>query len=260
MNTVLNVTAGKPQIGGAVFRAPLGTTPPTDAISTLSSAFVPHGYCSEDGLTNSNSPTSEDVKAWGGDVVMNLQTGKQDRFSTTFIEALNKTVLETVYGEENVTGTLETGITVTANADEATEYVWVIDMIMRDGALKRIVLPDAKLIEVGDVVYRDNQAVGYNVTLSALPDAAGNTHYEYIVKQTIAVSLDKATATVAAGATTALTATTTPSGGAVTWSSSDTTVATVSGGTVTGVAAGTAVITASYLGKRATCTVTVTAT
>lgn len=257
--TVLNVSAGKPQIGGAIFRAPLGTTLPTNATSTLNGSFISQGYCSEDGLTNSNSPESQDVKAWGGDTVMSVQTGKQDRYKTTFIESLNVEVLKTIYGPENVTGTLATGIAVKANAEEAKEYVWVFDMIMRAGALKRVVLPDAKIIEVGDVVYRDNQAVGYEVTLSALPDADGNTHYEYITRQEIGVSLDKSTASVAAGSTTSLTATTTPSGGAVTWTTSDATVATVSGGTVTGVAAGTATITASYLGKTATCTVTVTA-
>ncbi len=77
------------------------------------------------------------------------------------------------------------------------------------------------------------------------------------------VVLDKSTATVEAEATTSLTATTVPSGGTVTWKSSDTTKATVSNGTVTGVAAGTATITATveYDGEvyTASCEVTVTA-
>jgi len=257
--TVLNVSAGKPRIGGAIFRAPLGTTLPTNATSTLNSSFISQGYCSEDGLTNSNSPESQEVKAWGGDTVMNVQTGKKDQYKTTFLESLYPEVLKTIFGPNNVSGTLETGISVEANADEAEEYVWVFDMNMRGGALKRIVLPDAKIIEVGDVNYRDDKAAGYPVTLSALPDASGNTHYEYIIRQTTAVSLDKSTASVAVGSTTSLTATTTPSGGTVTWATSDATVATVSGGTVTGVATGTATITASYQGKTATCTVTVTA-
>lgn len=56
MSKVANVTAAKPKIGGAVFRAPLGTTLPTDTSSALDAAFMCLGYVSEDGVTNSNSP------------------------------------------------------------------------------------------------------------------------------------------------------------------------------------------------------------
>ena len=77
------------------------------------------------------------------------------------------------------------------------------------------------------------------------------------------VSLDKSTATVAAGSTVALTATTVPAGETVTWTSNDTSAATVSSGAVTGVAAGSAKITASITVDGNTyqdsCTVTVTA-
>ena len=76
------------------------------------------------------------------------------------------------------------------------------------------------------------------------------------------ISLNKTSASVAAGSTTSITATTNPAGETVTWSSSDTSIATVSNGTVTGVAAGNAIITASITvgGQKYTaqCAVTVT--
>ena len=181
--TVGNVSAGKPAIGGAVWRAAKGTTAPTDATTALDNAFKALGYCSEDGMTNSNSPETTDIKAWGGDTVLNIQEEKNDTFQFTLIEVLNEDVLKAVYGSSNVTGTLSTGLTVTANAKEPEVGVWVVDMIMNSNTVKRVVIPQGKISEIGDITYTDSDAVGYEVTITALPDENGNTHYEYI-KQT----------------------------------------------------------------------------
>ena len=118
MPNVENVTTGKPKVGGAVYRAPVGTTLPTDATTALNEAFKELGYVSEDGLVNSNSPESDDVKSWGGDVVLNMQTDKPDKMKFTLIEVLNIEVLKAVYGDDNVTGDIENGITVKANAKD----------------------------------------------------------------------------------------------------------------------------------------------
>lgn len=175
-----NVTTGKPKKSGAVYRAPLGTALPKNAVSELDVAFKGLGYISEDGLTNANSPESDSLKAWGGDTVLTYQTAKADAFSYTLIEAMNPDVLKSVYGDSNVSGTLDTGITVKANSDEQQQYSWVVDMILKGGALKRVVIPAAAVTEVEDIVYTDEDAVGYGITITAVPDEDGNTHYEYI--------------------------------------------------------------------------------
>lgn len=183
MPKAANVTTGKPKVAGAIHRAPKGTTLPTDAKSELSDAFVDMGYIGEDGVTNSNTRTSEEFKAWGGLVVLTSQTEYKDNFKFKFLETLNKDVLGTVYKEGNVSGTdLETGLTVKVNSQELDEYVWVIDMILRDNVLNRIVIPDAKVSELGDVVYKDDDVTAFDITLTAFPDEEGNTHYEYKTK------------------------------------------------------------------------------
>ena len=179
-NTANYVTAGKPKISGSVFRAPLNTSLPTTADATLAAAFKGLGYLSEDGISNNNSPSTQDVKAWGGDIVLNTLTGKDDKFQFKMIEALNTDVLKSVYGDSNVSGDLTNGITVQAKAVVADSSSYVIDMILKNNVLKRIVIPNASVSEVSEIVYKDNDAVGYQVTLTAVPDSSGFTHYEYI--------------------------------------------------------------------------------
>lgn len=180
MSDSTKVTASKPKVSGAVYRAVTGTTLPTDATTSLADAFKSLGYCNEDGLTNSNTPESDQIRAWGGDVVLDLQTGKTDTFSFTLIEALNVDVLKAVFGSANVTGTLSTGISVNVNSEEQETASWVVEMVMKGNVAKRIVIPNGKITSIEDVTYNGSSAVGYGVTLSCTPDASGNTHYEYI--------------------------------------------------------------------------------
>ena len=42
-------------------------------------------------------------------------------------------------------------------------------MIMKNGVLKRIVIPQGKVSGVADIVYKNNEAVGYETTISAAP-------------------------------------------------------------------------------------------
>ena len=180
MNTASNVSAGKPKITGAIYAAPVGTTLPTDTTTALNEAFKPLGYCSEDGLVNSTDLQSEDIKAWGGDTVLSVQTSRDDTFKFTLLEILNLDVCKFVYGNDNVTGALDTGVTITVNNKEVDERALVIDLILRNNTAKRIVIPDGKLSDLGDINYVDNDAVGYETTMTCMPDASGNTHYEYI--------------------------------------------------------------------------------
>lgn len=176
---VTNVTAGKPNVSGAIYHGPLSATLPTSTSDALT-GFTKLGYVSDDGVVNTNSPDTDTIKAWGGDTVLVIQNEKTDEFQLTLLEVLDPNVLKIIYGDSNVTGTLDTGVTVEATTDEPDEGAWVIDMTLRGGVAKRIVIPDGKISEIGDITYKDDEAVGYEITIQAMADANGTTHYEYL--------------------------------------------------------------------------------
>ena len=183
-NNAANVTFGKPATTGGIWRAPLGTTLPTDATTALDAAFISLGYIADTGVTNNNSPETEVIRAWGGDVVAAPQTEKTDTFAFGFLETLKKEVLQTVKGETNVSGDLDTGMTVRSNTKDLEEWVYVIEQVKRGGVLSRIVIPDGKITEIGEVAYVDNDVAQYPVTITAMASSAldGDTNREYLKK------------------------------------------------------------------------------
>lgn len=183
MPTTANVSAGKPKVAGAIFRAVKGTTLPTDASTSLAAAFKDMGYVSEDGVANANEADSEEIKAWGGKTVLVIITNNSDKFKLSLLESTNVEVLKAIFGPSNVSqdGTTQ-AITINVAGLCNDEAVWVIDLQLNDSWMKRIVIPSGVLSELGDVTYKDNEAIAYGVTINALPDSSGNTHYEYMAK------------------------------------------------------------------------------
>lgn len=180
------VTAAKPQNGGAFFAAPLGTPLPADATTALNAAFVKLGYLSEDGFENPIETESSDMKAFGGDVVLTQQTGYKETLKTKMLQALDPDVLREYFGQENVTqaGGADKPITVRHNSKALPRRVFVFEVLLTGGLIKRIVVPEGQITERSGVVYKDGDAVGYEVTIAAYPSAKvdGDCVREYIAK------------------------------------------------------------------------------
>lgn len=175
-------SVAKPVAAGAISSGTTKTTLPTAATTNLDAGFVKLGYVSEDGLTNGIDTDVENIKAWGGDTILTVRTSRTETFKFTLVQALDIDVLKEVYGQDNVSGDLATGITVKHNNTELPRRAFVIDMLMTGNAVKRIVVPAGQVTEVGDVTYVDGTAVGYETTVTCFPDEQGNTVYEYIKK------------------------------------------------------------------------------
>lgn len=186
MSNSNNVSTAKPKVGGALWVAPLGTTLPVDATAALSNAFKSLGHISEDGLTNGNEKSVGEIKAWGGEVVDTFQESKNVTFTYKLIEGLSVEVLKEIYGDGNVETQSDGTIKISDTYDDSVAKVYVFDMVVKGGRAKRVIVPNGKLDSVGDVNYKDNEAIGYDCTLKALSYVDGNktvSKIEYIEKE-----------------------------------------------------------------------------
>lgn len=180
MNDADNVSFGKPKSTGAVFVAPAGTPLPTNGHVALNAAFKGLGYVSEDGLVNSVETSTEEVNAWGGDLVLVGQTTFKETFTVNLIET-NADALKVYYGSDNVVVEGNGSITVTQNSEMLPNVVVVFELVMTGGRIKRIVVPNAQIADrSGEITYVDGEAVTYPAVFVAYPDSNGDTHTEYI--------------------------------------------------------------------------------
>ena len=175
-----NVTTGAGSVNGYVFAAPIGTPLPTSTSESLNAAFKDLGFVSEDGFEIGNTFNGGvEVKEWHGNTVYNHPGSKSETAHFKLIEALNIEVLKVIYGPNNVTVT-NGEIHVASDADGAVPMSYVVDIEQRSGRLRRIVLPVATITSLGNIVFKNNEAVGYDATFGLSLGANGTTHDEYI--------------------------------------------------------------------------------
>lgn len=179
VNDSTKVSFGKPKAQGAVFVAPAGTPLPASASVALNAAFTNVGFISDDGLVNTVSTDTEEVHAWGGDLVLMSQSTFMENFTVNLLET-NPAALALFYGSGNVSVS-GNNITVTQNSAALPQIVVVFDIVMTGGRIKRIVVPIAQVVDrSGDITYSDGDPITYPIVIQAYPDASGNSHVEYI--------------------------------------------------------------------------------
>lgn len=184
MSNVDNITSSNPGRNGVAFRAPVGSALPDDAstlITDVDAGYKDLGIVGEDGVVQTITRDTEDVKSYGGDTVYTLQTDYGEEFTLTFYESYNVETLRAVYGDDNV---IESGgnIKILHNKQKLPRSSFVFDH-QTDKGDKRQVLPIAQVTSVGDIANVHSDIVKYEVTVKAYPDASGNVVYEYLTDE-----------------------------------------------------------------------------
>lgn len=177
-NDASKVAVAKPKVGGAFFFAPKGTAAPTDASTALASAFVNYGYVDSEGVALNEERNTQDLSAWGGDVVRTDQTTYKETLVLRFMQ-MELAVDKLVYGTDHVTGT-ETAYSVASTSDLPEEGVAVLETVMNDGTVARYVFPAAKVVSRSGMTLNGTAVAMPQVTFGLFPDSSGACHRRYV--------------------------------------------------------------------------------
>jgi hypothetical protein len=168
----LDSTKVRAAVSGAVSLAPTGTSAPTDAATALPVAWKDLGFVSDAGVTESRSRNSNEVHAWqGGALVRVLITSGSMTFHLVLLES-NINTVPLFYGA-TLTQTATDGSVLIIPTNTGGRQSFVVDVI--DGTnLIRTYIPQGEVTDIGDHVYVNSDPIGYDITISAYPDAALN--------------------------------------------------------------------------------------
>jgi hypothetical protein len=177
----LDATNVRVGVTGAVYVAPSGTAIPTTVDGTLNAAFRDLGYVSEDGVTEAYDEDTAEIKAWqNGVTVRRLITSSTASLSFTLLES-KANVLELFHKGSSVVTDGDTGYKINVKAPAVDRRTFVVDVV--DGTdVIRIVVPDGDVTERGEVVYKNDEPIGYQVTITAYPTTQGSDENVVFVK------------------------------------------------------------------------------
>lgn len=155
-------------VTGAVSVGETTATAPTGTSGTLT-GFTDLGLVGEGGVTESRGRSTNDIKAWqNGATVRTVVTDATHTFNFVLLETKKETV-ELYYGT-TVTEAASDGSFVVVPTSTGGRKSFVLDVV--DGSeLIRVYVPQGEVTEVGDRVYSNGEAIGYEVTVTAYTDS-----------------------------------------------------------------------------------------
>lgn len=170
-----NATLARLGVTGALNVGPLGTTAPTD-FGAWAAPMKDAGYISNDGITEARGQDRQSFVPWQSASPIRTQvTGATKTFQATLWET-NLTTVSLYYGvkPEAMTVTPGTGgapdVVAFSEPERPSQDLRCFGIDVIDGVYaRRIFLPNAEVTDTGDIVYKSDTLIGYNVTITAYP-------------------------------------------------------------------------------------------
>jgi hypothetical protein len=155
--------------GPGIYLAPEGTAAPADLSVAWASPWEPIGYLSDDGVTVSASTDSDTLTPWQSTApIRTVITGKG--LTMQFVMWQTNPLTLGVYFDTDVPAAVAGVVTFDVRSD-AGQQIHAIGLDIKDGDIvTRITFKRASLSDNGDVTLSRGDAVGWDVTLTALDD------------------------------------------------------------------------------------------
>lgn len=184
-NVAMMVTSASALTGGTPTIAVVETTPgagATPATAVIPASFLDAGWCSTNGLANNVASTVNKIKGFGSTQI--LRTIIQDEERTFDLEFLETNPVSLAVYNRLAIGSIvpdaNGAFSIAIGAPTVQTYAGIFDLV--DGLNHiRYVCPRLQNSGVKGSTWAPGKEITSPVTLTALPDASGNSVYEYYV-------------------------------------------------------------------------------
>lgn len=164
---------------GGGWVAAIGTAAPSSPLEQPVAPWEPLGATSDDGLVYGFDEDNQEFTPWGLTSPFRTQITKSVRtFQVTLWETSRVAVQSVMYRMDAAELEPQSGLTSFAEtASPAPDRrAWWFVVLDGDNA-KGFYVPAGEVTDRGDVTFKQDEMSGYEITVTAYPDAAGNTVY-----------------------------------------------------------------------------------
>jgi len=165
---------------GGGWVSPVGSTAPDSPLTQPLTPWEPLGAISDDGLVYGFDEDSEEFTPWGLTSPFRTMITKSVRtFQVTLWETSRVAVQSVMYRIDAADLTPD-GEGLTSFAETASPVpdrrAWWF-LVMDGDTSKGFYVPQGEVSDRSDVTFKQDEMSGYEITVTAYPDAAGNTVY-----------------------------------------------------------------------------------
>jgi hypothetical protein len=166
---------------GGLWVAAVGTVAPDSPLTQPATPWEPLGAISDDGVVYGFNEDNAEFTPWGLTAPFRSTITKSIRtFKFTLWETARTTAMSVMYripeadlAPDGVSGLTSYAETASPSVDRRAWWLAVFD----GDTARGMYVPQAEVSDRADVTFKQNELAGFEITLTAYPDDAGNTVY-----------------------------------------------------------------------------------